>query len=77
MPTPGRKMYDWSHAQDPYAPHWEDLTAVDRRWWNLEAERAMTPYTPVQRAVIGAAGALGCWGVMAAIVAAVVWVFTR
>ena len=77
MPTAGRKFYDWAHAHDPYAPHWEDLTAVDRRWWNREADRTTEPYTPAQRVTIWVALAAVCWAGVAGLVAAVWWVVTR
>ena len=71
----GRKLYDWVNAQDPNAEFWDDLTAVERRWWNRQAETEggrYRPFTPMQRLAIWAAGVTVCGGALAALVG-VVW----
>jgi len=39
MPSAGRRLYEWVQVNNPNAQFWDDMSAVDRRWWNSEALR--------------------------------------
>jgi hypothetical protein len=77
MSTPGQKLYDWVHANDANAEFWDDLTAVERRWWNQEAHRQLVPYTAAQRLTLLAALGLLAWAAIAGAISFIWWAVTR
>lgn len=71
----GREMYE---QRCPYSRAWEDLTAVDRRWWNLQAAKpARPPLTWPQRLAIWAAVWLVVTGAISALVGLVWYLVSR
>jgi len=76
MPSAGRQLYE---QRCPYSRAWEDLTAVDRRWWAQQAQRMSERPTLTwpQRLVCWALGVTVCGGAVAGLVGLVGYMVSR